>query len=285
MSAAKTATESHINLLPQEAIEERSTQRWSAGTLADEQLDLVSAEVPVALVYNGISFAVMMATPLDLEAFAVGFSLSEGIVESTNEIQSIDVVQCKLDSTLQQGFEVVIEINQRRAQLLKERRRNLSGRTGCGLCGTESLAGAIRPINQVAPKALPQSELIDNAVRSLRDHQPLQQQTGSLHAAAWCLNDGSIQRVFEDVGRHNAVDKLIGALSMEKTAVDTGFMLVSSRGSYEIIHKVAAAGISTLVTISAPTALACDLAAEAGLNLVGFARNGKHTIYNRVLAE
>lgn len=241
--------------------------------------DQIAEEIPVAMTYNGISHAVMMASPANLEDFAVGFSLSEGIVTSSSEIYGIDVIRQK--DSLTAGIEVQVEISTQRAALLKQRRRNLTGRTGCGLCGAESLQQAIRPISKVAKTPLIDGSAVETAIAQLRQCQPLQSLTGAFHGAAWCNLDGSIVMLREDIGRHNALDKLLGALQRQQTDLTTGFALVSSRASYEMVHKASSCGVSTLVAVSAPTGLALDLARQSGLNLIGFARQGKHVVYNQ----
>lgn len=246
---------------------------------AEYKADEIALEVPVALVYNGISHAVMMTTPADLEDFALGFSLSEGILYDPNEISD---VTCINEGKI--GFTVHIQINQNRLADLKKRRRNMTGRTGCGLCGTESLKDAIRPVVKV--KAFEINDyVIQKALAILPIYQPLQKLTGATHAAAWCDKEGNILLAREDVGRHNALDKLIGALVKKGLARDQGFALVTSRASYEMVQKCCSVGISCLVAVSAPTMLAIDQAQEAGLMLVGFARNGRHIIYNNPAAD
>lgn len=245
--------------------------RDGAGRTVDDQL---AEEIPVALSYNGISHAVMMASPVELEDFALGFSLSEGILQSADELYGIDVEQHD------DGLVLSLEISSERMMRLRHHRRTLSGRTGCGLCGTESLDQAVRPLEPLPPTALPQHEAVQNALQQLRLHQPLQNMTGAMHGAAWCDADGTIVLAREDVGRHNALDKLIGALASGKAVRGRGgFVLVSSRASYEMVHKTATAGIATLVAVSAPTSLAIRIACEAGLNLIGFAREGHHSVY------
>ncbi len=257
----------------------RAVERWREGDQLGAGEDALAEEVPVALVYGGISYAVMMATPDALEQFALGFSLTEGLIDSVDEIYSIEVSEVELE--LGPGLQVDIDISQRRLHQLKERRRNLAGRTGCGLCGSESLDGAIRPINRVEPLEMIDPLAIQRGLENLTASQPLKQQTGAVHGAAWCGNEGELVHLFEDVGRHNALDKLVGEMTLRSIDPRQGFVLMTSRGSYEVIHKCAAANVATLVCISAPTVLAVKLAQQAGMNLVGFARDGKHTIYNR----
>jgi FdhD protein len=245
-----------------------------------QQADTILEEAPVALVYNGISHAVMMMTPEHLQDFAIGFSISEGIVESAIEIYDLEIKPEGL------GYSIEMHISNQRFQALKEKRRNLTGRSGCGLCGTESLQQAIRPTPKVKALAL-QDQAIQSALVQLQQHQPLQQLTGASHGAAWCNLNGDILTLREDVGRHNALDKLIGALnnaSPEQLANDKqsdGFVLISSRLSYEMVQKCCYSGIGALVGVSAPTSLAISMAREAGLLLVGFGRRGRHVIYHR----
>ncbi|MBB3231515.1 formate dehydrogenase accessory sulfurtransferase FdhD [Halomonas stenophila] len=249
-------------------------RRGATGWYAEELEDALAREVPVALVYNGISHAVMMATPEALEDFALGFSLSEGILAHPHECYDLEVREEA------RGLAVHLEIAGRRLAELKTRRRNLAGRTGCGLCGTEALDQAIRPIPAVQAPALADAT-IQRALAGLADHQALQAATGATHGAAWCDGLGRIRLVREDVGRHNALDKLIGALARRGGPDDEGFALVSSRASYEMVHKSASAGIGALVAVSAATALAVEQARAAGLLLVGFARPGRHLVYHR----
>ena len=248
--------------------------RDASGRDGDEVDDALALEVPVALVYNGISHAVMMASPADLEDFALGFSLTEGILAHPHECYDLEVHEEP------GGLTVQLTIAGQRLAELKERRRSLAGRTGCGLCGTEALDQAIRPIPRVRAPAL-SDDAIQQALGALADHQALQAATGATHAAAWCEADGRIRLAREDVGRHNALDKLIGALAREGGPGEGGFALVSSRASYEMVHKSASAGIGALVAVSAATSLAVEQAEQAGLMLVGFARPGRHLIYHR----
>lgn len=235
--------------------------------------DDVAVEVPVALVYNYISHAVMMATPNDLQDFALGFSLTEDIITDISEVSHIHVQSSK------NGMTVRMQISDERFEALRERRRSMVGRTGCGLCGVESLKQAIRPIEPVQPVAV-SDNAIQKALANIKQHQPLQQTTGATHAAAWCDLDGNIVHAREDVGRHNALDKLIGAFKKTEISTQDGFVLVTSRASYEMVQKSASAGFGCLVAVSAPTSLAIEQARQAGLKLVGFARDGRHTIYH-----
>ncbi|KKN42101.1 hypothetical protein LCGC14_0716540 [marine sediment metagenome] len=234
--------------------------------------DDIAVEVPVALVYNSISHAVMMATPDNLEDFALGFSLTEDIIGDADEVSHIHV------QSSGNGINVRLMISDERFDALRERRRSLVGRTGCGLCGVESLKQAIRPVDTVVGIDV-SDEAIQYAINSLKQHQALAGLTGATHAAAWCDLQGHIQFVREDVGRHNALDKLIGAHVKTGLLVSEGFALVSSRASYEMVQKSASAGFGCLVAVSAPTSLAIEQAENVGMKLVGFARNGRHVVY------
>jgi FdhD protein len=237
--------------------------------------DAITEEVPVAMIYNDAPFAVMMVTPLDLEDFALGFSLSEGLVANPAELTSIDV-RSRLE-----GIELVMRIDsdaiERRAGQGGE--RLLPGRSGCGLCGARMLEDAVRHPAPVGQGPCIESSALDRALDSLRAAQPINAATGSVHAAAWVRVDGSIAMVREDVGRHNALDKLIGAMIKAQINPEQGFLLVTSRASYEMVTKAASAGITLMAAISAPTALAIHLAESTHLTLVGFARPGGYVVY------
>ncbi len=248
---------------------------WQAGqpSLAYKN-DVLAEEIPVALIYNGVSHVVMLATPQDLEEFALGFSLTEGILNDKSELYGIEILEQA------QGIELHCEIASARFANLKERRRNLLGRTGCGLCGAESIGQAMRvpDVRAVTPALETLSHAaIQFAFESIQGEQVLQQTTGATHACAWVDNQGQVQLVREDVGRHNALDKLIGALA--KSAQPAGFVLTTSRASYEMVQKVASAGINFLVAISAPTGLAVRFAEDNGVTLVGFVRDNRHVVY------
>lgn len=251
---------------------EQSVLRLRGGVAADA-VDHLAEEVPVALVYNGISHAVMMATPRDLEAFALGFSLTEAIIDSAAECYGIEV------EVGEAGVAVHLEIASRAFMALKERRRSLTGRTGCGLCGVDSLDQVYRDlpvVKRVAP--LLRSSVV-RALGSLKGEQPLNRLTGATHAAAWCASDGSLVIVREDVGRHNALDKVIGAMAGLKERDPDGFMLISSRVSVEMAQKTAMAGVAALVAVSAPTAAAIRLAEGCGMTVIAFARGEDFVVY------
>lgn len=235
--------------------------------------DFLAEEVPVALVYNGISHVVMMASPKDLELFAIGFSLSEGIIAHPQDIYGMDVVQaCN-------GLEVQIELSSRRFMGLKERRRALAGRTGCGVCGVEQLNDIGKP---VAPLPFTQTfnlANLDHALAHLNDVQPIGQLSGCTHAAAWVLPSGEIAGGHEDVGRHVALDKLMGRRARESDLWQHGAALVSSRASYEMVQKSAMCGVEILFAVSAATTLAVEVAERCNLTLVGFCKPGRATVY------
>lgn len=246
--------------------------RWQ-GVAHREEQDCVAEEVPVVLVYNGVSHVVMLVTPTDLEDFALGFSMTEGIIAHAKEFLSAKVYQRA------NGIEVNIKIPEQRMSCLANKGRNLTGRTGCGLCGASTLKQAIRQPPPVHNSLHIHVKQLHEALATLAAKQPLNQLTGAIHAAAWVDVEHGISDVREDVGRHNALDKLLGVLCRTGKDVNTGFLLVTSRASYEMVQKTAFLGIGLLVAISAPTALAIRLAEQAGITLVGFARADKHVIY------
>ncbi len=244
-------------------------QKNNLGSLVN---DFVAEEIPVALVYNGISHVVMMATPKDLEDFAVGFSLSEGIIQSRDEIRGIDIVQ-----GCHRGIEVHIELSSRRFMALKERRRNLTGRTGCGICGTEQLDEIFKPITPLPFTQTFSLSYLDNALQELKTVQEIGALTGCTHAAAGLSPEGRLVGGCEDVGRHVALDKLLGMKS--RSDWQQGAILVSSRASYEMVQKAASCGAEILFAVSAATSLAIEVAEKANLTLVGFCRQGKATVF------
>jgi FdhD protein len=269
-----------VSDIPQAAIVSESTTgiypvlKWHEGEI-ESLNDCIAEEVPVALIYNGISHAVMLATPQDLSDFALGFSLSEGILSSPQELYGFEVV------SQPNGIELHLEIASERFVQLKERRRSMTGRTGCGLCGAESLEQALRlPSNHIECNEQFEPEAILKALKAIQGKQELQGKTGATHASAWATPNGDIVMVREDVGRHNALDKLLGARA-KAGLNESGFVLTTSRASYEMVQKVAVAGIAMLVAISAPTGLAIRIAQSCGITLVGFARSHQHVIYSR----
>ena len=265
-------------LMPDEAMQALATSapihtwryRHGEWQVAD---DTVAGEVPVALVYNGISHAVMLATPCDLEDFALGFSLSEGLIRRKSELRDIEIVRHDL------GIELHLEIAPQAFQGFKISRRQLAGLTGCGLCGQESLAQAIHPIPTVTHTLRINPQAIEAAIDILPHLQTLHQITGGVHAAAWANSEGQIMLVREDVGRHNALDKLLGAMFKRDIAPQQGFLLLTSRASHELVYKAAFAGIELIAAVSAPTSLALKHAQQAGLTLIGWVRKNGFTVY------
>jgi FdhD protein len=234
--------------------------------------DWLADEVPVALVFNGTSHAVMLASPCDLEDFALGFALTEGLIDSPRELYGVEVI------AVSEGIELHLEVSSACAWRLKERRRTLAGRTGCGLCGTDSLAQVRRAVTK-APEVYVSRPALVRAQRELPTHQALQQITGATHAAAWCSLDGEVRLAREDVGRHNALDKLVGAMRRAGEVPSRGFVSLTSRASFEMVQKSAAAGIGTLAAVSAPTALAVQHAQALGVALAGFVRGDDGVAY------
>ena len=251
---------------------EVAIERWTRGNIA-RTTDQVAEECPVALVYHDVPHVVMLATPADLEDYAVGFTLSEGLVARADEIRGIEVVHGEV------AADVKITVAWERFTQLLQRRRNLAGRTGCGLCGAETAADAIRePPPLPAGVSISAAEL-HAAIAALGELQPINARTGSVHAAAWVEPGSGIRLVREDVGRHNALDKTIGALARAEADFAAGYMLITSRASYEMVQKCATVGITLLVALSAPTAFAVRLAQRCGLTLVAFARAEQHVVY------
>jgi FdhD protein len=243
--------------------------------------DMVIEESPVALLYNGMPFAVMMATPVDLEDFALGFALCEGIVENAHEFALVDMVRDEA------GVALHAAIPQARFDRLEDRRRTLEGRSGCGLCGVAELREAVRPPPRVGVGGKITPDQIHAALETVSRRQPMNARSGGVHAAGFVRGDAAWVR--EDVGRHNAVDKLVGALHRETPVFDgtdgamddamDGVLVVTSRASYEIVRKAAFAGIPVVVAMSAPTAQAIAQAEAANITLVAFARDARMTVY------
>jgi len=249
-----------------------SVQRWREQQLTQSE-DVVAVEVPVALEYNGISHVVMLASPGALEDFALGFSLSEGILKNASELYDCEVV------TQADGILVKLQVASERFVSLKEKRRNMTGRTGCGLCGAETLQQVFHhPAAVSQSHTVPAQHLLDG-MRAMQALQPLQQQSGATHAAAWMNENGEVVCVREDVGRHNALDKLIGALASAGEDFSQGALLITSRASYEMVQKSAMMGIGVVAAISAPTSLAVQLAQDTGVTLAGFMRDQSYVVY------
>jgi len=254
------------------ASELRPVQRWNSGVTSVAAAD-IACEVPIAFEYNGISHAVMLATPADLHDFAIGFSFSEGIAMPA-QCYGVEVLESPA------GITLAVEIAAAAFEQLKARRRTLAGRTGCGICGTESLDQVLRPLPDLSPLSLRVTpEALARAHAGLAEVQPLQQASGAAHSAAWCGRDGAIVCAREDIGRHNALDKLIGALTRAGLDASQGFVLITSRASVEMVQKSATAGIAMLAAVSAPTALAVRVAEGCGQTLIGFARGRTFNVY------
>lgn len=244
--------------------------------------ELVAAETAIALSYNGTPHAVMMATPADMEAFAIGFSITEGIVKQRKEIHAIEVVPTV------DGVELNIAIDALRHRALGRKRRILTGQVGCGICGAETIAHAIRRAKPVDSTLKLEDAAIRRALAELPEMQAINRATGAAHGAAWFNRSGEIELLCEDVGRHNALDKLIGAMVEKGSDFSQGAVLMTSRASHEIIQKSAVAGIQTLIALSAPTGLAIKVATKTNMTLIAFARGNRYTVYSgaeRVIAQ
>jgi FdhD protein len=231
-----------------------------------EGLRTIPEETALALTYNGGTYAVMMGTPQNLRDFAVGFSLSEGVVQSPEDIESLDIVP------LDDGIELRMWLRQSQADRLSERRRHIAGPTGCGICGIDSIAEAVRPAAIVAPGRSFSPQQIIAAMQSLPPLQAINVETRAVHAAAFWMPGRGILALREDVGRHNALDKLAGALAQSKISASEGMVLLTSRVSVEMVQKAAAMGAPLMAAVSAPTALAVRMADTAGITLAAIAR-------------
>jgi FdhD protein len=226
----------------------------------------IADETPLALTYNGGTYAVMMGTPRDLRDFAIGFSLTEGIVQSAEEIESVDVV------ALDDGIELRMWLASEKAARISERRRHIAGPTGCGICGLESIAEAVRPVAVVPPGRIFFPAEIMAAMAAVAPLQALNIETRAVHAAAFWTPLHGINAIREDVGRHNALDKLAGTLAQQELRAGDGMVLLTSRVSVEMVQKAASMGAPLMVAVSAPTALAVRMADAAGITLCAIAR-------------
>ena len=234
----------------------------------------VPVEAPIAIEVGGIGYAVMMATPADLIDYATGFALSEGLVTDVGDILDIQA------HAVEGGFVVRLNLPPEGAQKAVARARTRVTESSCGLCGIDNIAQVLRPLPPVTARINVDRQAISRALEDLSDHQPLSRETGAVHAAAFCRPDGEIVMAREDVGRHNALDKLIGALARQGIQPTGGFFLLSARCSYELVEKTVRAGCPMLVTISAPTTLAAERARQAGLTLVTLARPDAALVLN-----
>ena len=234
----------------------------------------VPEETPVAMSFNGASYAVMMATPADLEDFALGFALSEGIISAPGDIRGLDIVE------VDGGIDCQMELADEVSEALKLRRRRIAGPVGCGLCGIESIAEAVRPVPEWHG---PETRFTDidviRSVRLLAAEQPLHRETAAVHAAGFYARDDGIVAAREDVGRHNALDKLVGALALKAVDASRGAIVITSRVSIEMVQKTAVAGAPVLIAVSAPTALAVRTADAAGMTLVARVRDDDFEIF------
>lgn len=247
-------------------------RRWENGHVT-EQVERIAEEVPVAIAYNGQAHVVMMATPADLEDFALGFSLTEELVAAAAQFRGVDVVRYS------RGIELQVAVAPERDAAIAERGRKLTGRTGCGICGADSVDAVLRPIRPVAKGTTVTPAAIHRALKGLHQGQRFNAESGAVHAAGWATAEGEVRLVREDVGRHNALDKLVGAVTRQGLDPAAGFVVVTSRASFEMVQKTVRLGAPILVAISGPTGLAVRVAEEAGLTLVGFARADRHTVY------
>jgi formate dehydrogenase accessory protein FdhD len=247
-------------------------RQWKDGSF-EARTEQVVEETPVVIVYNNIPHVVMMATPRDLEDFAVGFSVTEELIRSPADLEAIQIVKYS------QGIELQTTVAQECEAVIAARTRRLTGRTGCGICGSDSIEAVLKTLHQVRPGPAVPARAIERALQSLAEHQELNAASGAVHAAAWASTDGAILHAREDVGRHNALDKLIGALLRAGETPEAGFMVVTSRASFEMAQKATVFGAGLLAAISGPTGLAVRVAEQAGLTLVGFARRGRMTVY------
>ncbi len=262
----------------------RPVQRSNTSVAAPME-EAVAIEAPVALLFNGVSHVVMMATPLNLAELGLGFALSEGLLDDAAQCYGIDVVSTPL------GWEVRLEVATRSFARLQERRRQMAGRTGCGVCGIESLQQwaqpSARPTDWSCPDWLsswhadhaPALAAVQTALLDLPERQVLNARTGALHAAAWGTTQGHLLHVFEDVGRHNALDKLLGHLARSGVPMSEGWVLMTSRASHELVHKCIRAGVPLLATVSAPTSLAIDAAHAGRLRLWAWCRDGRFSAF------
>ena len=281
--AGKGCTDDGARQLADRAVVKGTVRPIRAGQVQDELPDVLACEVPVALEINGISHAVMMTTPSDLAEFALGFAYTEGLIERRADVYDIEI------EPQGHGAAIIVRMTVSSACFaqLKAARRTLLGRTGCGLCGVDSLA-----YFEQQPAANPNREasrldigLLDAVLARFERLQIMRNQTGTTHAAAWVNWQGEVVLLREDVGRHNALDKLIGALLDRDAHPSDGFVLVSSRASYEMVQKTLRWGAGCLVSVSAATAKAVEWAHQHQLQLIGFARPGRAVWYTDVLHQ
>ena len=257
-----------------DAILEVAARRWRGGQVSDSSENVVE-ETPVGIVYNGVPHVVMMATPLDLEDFALGFSMTEELIRRPADLEHVEVVRYS------QGIELQATVSAECEAVIGSRARRFTGRTGCGICGAEGVAAVLKTVHRVPEGQAIAADAIATAIAALASRQPLNQAAGAVHAAGWATAAGTLQAVREDVGRHNALDKLVGAVLKEGIDPASGFVVISSRASFEMVQKTATLGAPLLAAISGPTALAVRVAGHSELTLVGFARGADLTVYTR----
>lgn len=241
---------------------------------SDSDAASIAEEIPVALVYNGEPFVVVMASPANLEDLATGFSITEGVVERRDDLQSVQIVRHS------RGIELQIVVPPDAAERLQLRRRSISARTGCGVCGIESIDEVLRIPRRVSRGNPVSRDALWRAAGELEQQQPVNLETRAVHAAGFATADGALVVVREDVGRHNALDKVIGALASAGRDPASGFLIVTSRASYELVQKAAVAGAPVLAAISRPTSLAIQLADQANITLIGLLRGRSANVYS-----
>ena len=246
--------------------------RWERG-VPGEREDLIAEEAPVTIVYNEVPHVVMMCTPTNLVDFTLGFSMTEGLIRTPDDILGVACLPHE------RGLEMQVTVSPECMDEINGRTRRLSGRTGCGVCGSESVDAVLRPVPAVPKGQTVSGTVVHRALENLVAQQELNRSAGAVHAAAWANYDGDVLLVREDVGRHNALDKLIGAILSRRMDPNAGFVVVTSRASFEMVHKTAMLGASLLVTVSGATALAVRMAHQANLTLCGFARKDSHVVY------
>ena len=251
---------------------ELPARRWQDGETT-ERVEAVVEEVPVAMVYNGLPHAVMMATPQDLEDFALGFSITEELIRGKADLQRIECIRYS------RGIEIQMTVSAACEEAIAAKTRRLTGRTGCGICGADSVDSVLKTTRTVSGTVPIRRAAVQAALESLASQQTLNAAAGAVHAAGWATLDGAICLVREDVGRHNALDKLIGGLLKRDVDPTQGFVVVTSRASFEMVQKTTVLGAPLMAAVSGPTGLAIRVAQQAGLTLLGFARTGRHTVY------
>jgi FdhD protein len=257
-----------------EALLETAAVRWE-GEAAQASTERVVEETPVVIVYNRVPHVVMMATPTDLDDFVLGFSLTEELIRRPADLLAVEIER------FSQGIEVHATIAPECEGVVASRTRRFTGRTGCGICGSDSIAAVLKEIHPVPGGRPVAPGVVMRALDALIERQTLNRVAGAVHAAGWANPDGTIELAREDVGRHNALDKLVGAAVRQGIDPANGFVVVTSRASFEMVQKATVLGAPILAAISGPTGLAVRVAHQAGLTLVGFARRGRLTVYSR----